>query len=137
LPEVTGHIGEGQLSNAQAGGDGRSVALVVLWAAQDETVLELADELGVKAHQLQFKGLKLGAVIQVAVEGDPQHASRFPTDLDAGVAQACGDRGDGRCRSLCTRQVVGHGEAFADLVTLGLVHHAEHNLVQVDIGPDA
>ncbi len=81
--------------------------------------------------------MELGAVAQVAVEGDPQHARRFPADLDAGVAQACGDLGDGCCRSLCTRQVVGHVEAFADLVTLCLVHHAEHDLVQVDIGTDA
>ncbi len=137
MGEVTGHVGEGQLSEAQAGGDGRSIELVVLGAAQDETILELGDELGVKAHQLGFKGLELETVTQVAVEGNPQHAGRFPADLDAGVAQARSQLGDGRCRGLRTRQVVGHAETVRDLVTIRLVHHTEDDLVQVDIGTNA
>ena len=137
LPKVTGHIGERPLSNAQARSDGRSVALVILGMAQDETILELGDQLGVKAHQLEFKGLELGAVTQVAVEGNPQHPGRFPADLDARVAQALGNRSNGRCRRLCTRQVVGHAKRFADLAALRLVHRAERDLVQVDIGTDA
>jgi hypothetical protein len=45
LPEVTGYVGEGPLSEAQAGGDGRDIALVVLGAAQDETILELGKDI--------------------------------------------------------------------------------------------
>ena len=71
---------------------------------------------------------------QVAVEGDPQHAGCFPADLDAGVAQFRRRLGDGRRGRLGTRQIVGHAEALEHLVTQGLVHSSQDDLVQVDIG---
>ena len=137
MGKVTGHVGEGEFSYAQARGDGRSRELVILWATQHETILELGDELGVKAHQPRFKGFELGAATQVAVEGNPQHTGRFPADLDACEVQACSRLSNGRCRSLRAWPVVGHAEMFADLVTVRLVHHTEHDLVEVDIGTNA
>jgi hypothetical protein len=45
--------------------------------------------------------------------------------------------GDGGRGALGARQVIGHAEASEYLVTEGLVHSPEDNLVQVDIGTNA
>jgi len=57
-------------------------------------------------------------------------------DLEASVAQVHGRLGDGGRGQLSARQVVGHAEALQYFVTRGLVHGAEDDLVQVDIGTD-
>jgi hypothetical protein len=136
LPEIARHVGDRQFTETDPGGDVEGIPIVVLGAAQHQAVLELGHELGIEADQFQLEGLQERLGAQVAVEGDPQHTGRFPADLDAGVAQFRGYPGDGGRGRLGTWQVVGHAEAFEHLVTQGLVHRSQNDLVLVDIGSD-
>lgn len=70
------------------------------------------------------------------MERHPQQNSRFPADLDARIATLGRRLREGRRIALRAWQVVGHAETSDDLVTVGLVHCAKNDLVQMDIGPD-
>jgi hypothetical protein len=70
------------------------------------------------------------------MEGNPQHASGFVADLDAGVAQLGGDVSQTRGCRLGARQVVGNVEGSDDFVTGEFVHSPKGALLQVDIRTD-
>jgi len=70
------------------------------------------------------------------VEGEPQHTGCFPADLEAGVALMLGGVRQGGSSRLRPWQVVGHAEGRQYLVTAGLVHGSQDDVVQVDIGAD-
>ena len=91
LPEVVRDVGEGQLAEAQSSGDIISIMFIVLTSTEIKTCLELGNELGIEADQLGLERLQERSGGQEAMEGQPQHPRRFPSDLDVSVAQVgCG-----------------------------------------------
>jgi hypothetical protein len=70
------------------------------------------------------------------VEGDPEHSSGFVTDLDARIAQSGGRLSNGGSSGPGAKEIVRDRERFNDLTTAALVHCAEEDVLEMDIGTD-
>ena len=95
LPEVGGHVGDGPVRRSAArAATSQASRSSFLGLRSTRPSLKLATSLGLKQTSSGSKGCKSGLGAQEAVEGHPQHAGRFPADLEAGVAALRGGLGD-------------------------------------------
>ena len=127
-------MGVGPLGEAYAGGDVECVPLIVLGLAEDKSILEVSNELRVEADELWIEGLQNGGGADEAVEGDPEHTSLFLANLDAAVAQSGGCLSDGFSSGPGAGEVVSDVERFDDLVSVALVHGAENDVLEMNVG---
>ena len=85
-PLARRHVRRGQVTEAQAFGDGEGIVLIVFDLTKGHALLELGNEFGVEADPGWMERGQGGTLLQVEIEWQPEQTCRLQSKFEMGVA---------------------------------------------------